>query len=80
MMKPPRHSILILGVAVLLSAPLVSCNSVDDERDEALERRLDRQNDRFEDRSERRRRRAEAEDERYHDWYDRVMNRPGSSY
>jgi len=70
------HQIKFVRIAVLLPILLLSCNSVQDERDEALERRIDRQDDRIEDRSDRRRRRAETEDQRYDDWYNRVMGRP----
>lgn len=60
---------------LLAAALLPSCNSVQEERTEALEERIDRQDQRIEARSDRRRMRAQAEDERYHDWYDRIMGR-----
>jgi len=69
-----------LVAAAAMAATLASCSSVEDDRQEALENRIDRQDERIEDRSTRRRMRAEAEDQRYHDWYDRVMGRPGGRY
>jgi hypothetical protein len=66
--------------AAATAVTLASCSSVEDERREALENRIDRQDERIEARSTRRRMRAEAEDQRYHDWYDRVMGRPGGGY
>ncbi len=71
---------LSFAPAVMLASSLLSCSSVQDDRTEALEKRIDRQDERIEDRSTRRRMRAEAEDQRYHDWYDRVMGRPGGGY
>jgi hypothetical protein len=70
----------LLAPALMLASLLASCSSVQDDRTEGLENRIDRQDDRIESRSTRRQMRAEAEDERYHDWYDRVMGRPGGGY
>jgi len=58
---------------------LAACHSTQDARADAQENRIERQNDRIEARSDRRRRRAEAEDQRYNDWYNRVMGRPAGS-
>lgn len=77
-MKHIRY--MSVAPAVMLAFSLLSCASVQDERTEGLENRIDRQDDRIESRSTRRAMRAEAEDQRYHDWYDRVMGRPGAGY
>jgi hypothetical protein len=69
-----------LSAMAVSAAAFISCTSVQDGRTEALENRIDRQNDRIESRSTRRAMRAEAEDQRYHDWYDRVMGRSGTAY
>ena len=47
------------------------------ERKEAWE--SEREADRSEQRAERRRRRAETEEQRYNDWYNRIMGRPSGS-
>ncbi|MFN0130315.1 MAG: hypothetical protein ACKV19_26935 [Verrucomicrobiales bacterium] len=57
----------------LKSGCLEFAPSVQEERTEALETRI-------ESRSTRRQMRAEAEDERYHDWYYRAMGRRGGGY
>jgi hypothetical protein len=77
-MNIQRLKSLALSAATVVT--LASCSSVEDERQEALENRIDRQDERIEARSTRRRMRAEAEDQRYNDWYDRVMGRPGGGY
>lgn len=74
-MSHHHHGSASLMVA-LLPVLLGSCQ---DTRTSALEDRIDRQDSRIEDRSERRRRRAQAEDERYNDWYNRIMGRPAGS-
>ena len=76
-MKRILHTVLL---AATLLGPLLAaaCSSASqDARTESLKRRIDRQDNRIEARSDRRRMRAEAEDRRYHDWFNRVMGRPG---
>ena len=60
------------------SIMLPACrSSSQSERTRALEERLERQDARIDARAERRRMRSEAEDRRYHNWFNRVMGRPG---
>lgn len=78
-MNPLRPIVLSAIACSLTLSLLTGCHSTQDARSDALENRIERQDDRIEARSDRRRRRAEAEDQRYNDWYNRVMGRPAGS-
>ena len=79
-----RHHRAALLSALVLSALLTGCSSIDSQnyRHEPHESKADRKARRAshaESFQERRRARTEAEDQRYDAWFNRVMGRPGSS-
>jgi outer membrane biogenesis lipoprotein LolB len=79
----PRHYRAALLPALVLSALLAGCSSTDSqdrhEKDEPAEDRKVRRASHAESFRDRRRARTEAEDQRYDDWFNRIMGRPGSS-
>jgi hypothetical protein len=79
-MTPRSPAVLCALAFAALGSTLTGCADVSDARTEGLSRRIDRQDARIEDRQTRRQMRAEAEDRRYHAWYDRIMGRPQARY
>jgi hypothetical protein len=67
------HVLLIVAAASVAAPFLTSCAT--DESNTQLRRRLDERNESYRERQERRAIRAQAREERYNIWWDRVMGR-----
>jgi hypothetical protein len=77
-MKPILLPFLVVVLATV--SGLTSCAEVSRARTESLKNRIERQDERIQGRNTRRAMRMEAEDRRYHDWYDRIMGRPNPGF
>jgi hypothetical protein len=77
-MKPILLPFLLVVFATVTG--LTSCAEVSRARTEELKSRIERQDERIQGRNTRRAMRKEAEERRYHDWYDSIMGRPNPGF